>query len=107
MSFFVSFLAEADSIHLDMNDSQVITSDFSSNSSSLISLNCEDCQESDCSDHANHCSHHCSGLHNIIPAKNHASFKMPEGLKNKANWYYSHHYKTPFLDPALKPPMHS
>ncbi len=109
MSFFVSFIAEADSIHinLDMSDSHVITSYSSSSSLSFTGLDSEDCEENDCSDHANHCSHHCSGLHNIIPVKSHASLKRPEGFSNRADWYYSHHYKTPFLDPSLKPPMHS
>lgn len=108
-SFIFSFLAEADSVHeFSKSNEQQISSSYSTSANSIITgTDCEDCQESDCGDHQSHCSHHCSGLHNIAPAKNQVSLKTPVSLNDKVLWYYNHHYNTLFLDPALKPPMHS
>ena len=108
-SFLFSFSAEAVGLHdFSQNSEQQITSSYSSVSTSIITgTDCEDCQKSDCGDHQGHCSHHCSGMHNIVSTKNLVSLKIPTGLNNKILWYYNHHYKTPFLDPALKPPAYS
>ena len=108
-SFIFSFLAESDGVHnFSKSNEQEITSGYSLSTPSFITgTDCEDCKEKDCGDHKSHCSHHCSGIHNIALAKSHITLKNPEGLNNKALWYYNHQYNTPFLDPALKPPLFS
>ena len=108
-SFLFSVFAESNGAHdLSSNNESQISSVYSSSAVSVITgTDCEDCQESDCGDHTDHCSHHCSGLHNIAPAKNQVSLKSPTNINDKALWYYNHHYKTPFLAPPLKPPMYS
>lgn len=108
-SFLFSFLAESKGVHnfSNYNESQILNGSSVSALSVLISADCEDCQENDCSDHSSHCSHHCSGLHNIAPTKNQLSLQGPTSKNSKVLWYYNHHYKTPFLDPALKPPLYS
>ncbi len=109
ISFLFSSFAESNGIHELTSSFESETSNIGSflAVSQIISADCEDCQESDCGDHTEHCSHHCSGLHNIAPFQSQTSLKSPTGINNKVFWYYDHHYKTPLLDPALKPPMFS
>jgi len=108
-SFLFSFLAEVEGVHnfSKSNEQQLVSGYSSVYVSTIVGNDCEDCQDCDCGDHTSHCSHHCSGIHNIAPAKNHVSINNPVNLNDKALWYYNHHYNTPYLDPALKPPMFS
>ncbi len=109
ISFLFSSFAESNGIHelTSSVESEVSSVGSFTTASEIVSADCEDCQENDCGDHTEHCSHHCSGLHNIAPTQSQAALKRPTGINNKVLWYYNHHYKTPFLDPALKPPMFS
>ncbi len=106
ISFLFSSFAESNGIHelTSSVESEISSVGSFTTASEIVSA---DCQENDCGDHTEHCSHHCSGLHNIAPAQSQASLKSPTGINNKVLWYYNHHYKTLFLDPALKPPMFS
>ena len=77
------------------------------NISTIKSVDCEDCQNDGCADHTEHCSHHCSGIHNVVSNSNEVSISIPAEIETKVLWYFKNHYKTPFLDPALKPPLHA
>lgn len=109
-SFLFSFIAESADFQLksETGVEHKLTSEHSSSEVPTFRNNdCEDCEDCNCGDHAAHCSHHCSGVHNIASAKNQISLNTPVSLSDKVLWYYNHHYKTPFIDPALKPPLHS
>ena len=66
---------------------------------------CDDCQNDGCSDVEDCCKGLCSCVSTFL---NGESFEISEVISkplSKSRWYYFSHYRLPFLDPALKPPL--
>lgn len=109
ISLLFSSFPELNGIYeLTLNaESETSSLDTFSTANVDVGEDCDDCQDNDCGNHREHCSHHCNGLHSIALANSQASLKSSTGVSKKVHWYYNHHYKSPFLDPAMKPPMFS
>ena len=87
---------------------EVIKSQYSNMNSTIQSEDCNNCESDDCHHEEGHCIHHCTGIHHIIIyTASLISLKDLSSYNNKVAWYYYHHYKSPYPDPALKPPLFS
>ncbi len=109
VSFISSVHAGIEELHnfSQASDHSIVSASSSMNISNIKSIDCEDCQHDGCTDHSEHCSHHCSGIHNAVSNNSEVSISNPTEIETKVLWYFRNHYKTPFLDPALKPPLHA
>ncbi len=104
-------VAEANDIHFSENsdDQHMITTDHDVNKI-ILSIRNEHCTEKHDSDshHPNcHCNHHCFELNQFVVTKhmfNLQEFSFKAGMMGN---YYYHAYKSPFIDPALRPPLFS
>lgn len=72
-----------------------------------LSNDCKDCETNHCQEAGAHCSHHCSGIHNISLQENQVQLGLDNSQNDKKLWYFNSHYRTPFLEPAKKPPLFS
>lgn len=75
--------------------------------SQLASIPCEDCNESGC-EHGEGCSHHLCSFSSFLPLASSGYLPSPNQFYLvKSDWYIYANYLSPFLDPALKPPLFS
>ena len=73
----------------------------------LESSDCEDCRDNGCSDTDNCCQRLCSCSSSFfIESKKNLS-NTSSLLTSKIEWYFYSNYRSPFHDPALKPPLFS
>lgn len=109
ISFISSVHAGTEELHnfSQPNDHSISSANSTLKVSTIKSVDCDDCQNDGCADHTEHCSHHCSGIHNAVSKNSDVSISTPGEIESKVLWYFNNHYKMPFLDPALKPPLHA
>ncbi|ATH07258.1 hypothetical protein BIY24_04705 [Halobacteriovorax marinus] len=93
---------------IQCHDKEEISTQLSSQVISLSNAHTHShSDEDDCADDAGHCSHHCSGIHNIVPALRYKSLSPLISYSLDNCWRFFDHYNSPILDSAKKPPLFS
>ena len=78
-----------------------------SNKVSFERTHCEDCKDDGCPETKDCCQSFCSCSSSFfISSKNEVSCASSP-LISKIEWYLYSNYRSPFIDPALKPPLFS
>jgi hypothetical protein len=106
-TFSISSVSEVYEVtHSDDHDEyseQIMTSN-----ASLLMMDdgCSDCQGHDCNEQAC-CINLLSATSSILVKKFNSQLQTNSYLVNVSNWHFLHKYQSPYLDPALKPPLFS
>ena len=106
--FLFSFISSActEVLEFDISESSLLAK-----TSHVSDLNSEseccshESEDKDCSDDSDCCISFCSSV-TLLSSKI-ISFKSVVLSRIKVDWCYYHKYKSPFLDPLLKPPLFS
>lgn len=68
---------------------------------------CDDCKDDGCSDTGNCCQSFCSCTTSFFSEAKSNVGCITSPTSSKVEWYFYSNYRSPFLDPALKPPLFS
>lgn len=68
---------------------------------------CDDCQDDGCSDTGNCCQRICTCTTSFFSETKSNIGCISSSASSKIEWYFYSNYRSPFLDPALKPPLFS
>lgn len=68
---------------------------------------CDDCTDHGCSDNENCCHRVCSCSTPFLSETKSNVGCIRSSASSKIEWYFYSNYRSPFLDPALKPPLFS
>lgn len=68
---------------------------------------CDDCQDDGCSDTGNCCQRICSCSTSFFSETKSNVGSISSSTSSKIEWYFYSNYRSPLLDPALKPPLFS
>lgn len=68
---------------------------------------CDDCKDDGCSDTGNCCQRICSCTTSFFSEAKSNVGCISSSTSSKIEWYFYSNYRSPFLDPALKPPLFS
>lgn len=73
----------------------------------IVQFHCDDCHDDDCEDSADCCRSACGCVsHYYIKVKDRVTYSSIEFL-SRVDSLVTNKYRSPFLDPALKPPSFS
>ena len=108
-TFLFSFFAEAVVSYdfSDANDRQISTVDSASSKITINENHCDDCKDDGCDDEGSCCLRFCSCTTNLFMSSNKTLASISPLISSKIDWYFYNNYISPFLDPALKPPLFS
>ena len=107
---FTSYVEVGEADHLNSNhehSTYEISSVKDVSPSLLKSSPCKDCEEEGCSDSGDCCQRLCAcTVTFFVESRSHIS-SLISSLSSKIDWYFYNNYRSPFLDPSLKPPLFS
>ena len=110
-SFIYTSVLEAQEISFPNTKSElskVYSTHISSHSTSAYEEDhCDDCKDDGCSDSGNCCQRICTCTTSFFSETKSNVGCISSSASSKIEWYFYSNYRSPFLDPALKPPLFS
>ncbi len=91
----------------DANNKQISVVDSASLKVTISENHCDDCRDDGCDDEGSCCLRFCSCTTNFFMSSNKTLASISPLISSKIEWYFYNNYISPFLDPALKPPLFS